>query len=101
MRLLVELIKVLHVQTNSPSSLLLPIKMSIPSRLAFLSMVAGSEGMNSPSMVGAEGNPKIPEYEFHCCTEIVLASTDRMQFSTTRGDSYESSQKLFTFHPNF
>lgn len=26
----------------------------------------GSDGMNSPSIVGAEGNPKMPEYEFHC-----------------------------------
>ena len=63
--------------------------MSIPSKFAFFNMVAGSDGINSPSIVGAEGNPRIPEYEFHCCTDIVLASTDRMQLSTSRGDSYE------------
>lgn len=61
--------------------------MSMPSRFAFASMELGSDGINSPSIVGAEGKPNMPEYEFHCWTEIVLASTDRMQFSTARGDS--------------
>lgn len=59
----------------------------MPLKSASSSMVIGSDGINSPSTVGADGNPKIPEYEFHCCTDIVLASTFRMQASTTLGDS--------------
>ncbi|CRK86984.1 CLUMA_CG000797, isoform A [Clunio marinus] len=61
--------------------------MSMPSRLALASIDIGSAGINSPSIVGADGKPSMPEYEFHCCTEIVLASTERMQFKTARGDS--------------
>lgn len=59
------------------------------SRFALASIDMGSPGINSPSMVGADGKPRMPEYEFHCCTEIVFASTDRMQFKTARGDSCE------------
>lgn len=72
---------------NSPSSRLLPTRMSMPSKFALASIDIGSDGMNSPSMVGADGKPRMPEYEFHCCTDIVLASTDRMQLRTARGDS--------------
>ena len=57
------------------------------SKLAVASMVVGSDGIKSPSMVGADGNPRMPEYEFHCCTEIDFASTERIQFNTARGES--------------
>jgi hypothetical protein len=71
----------------SPSSRLLPTRMSIPSRLVLASIDMGSDGMNSPSIVGADGKPRMPEYEFHCWTDMVFASTERMQLSTARGDS--------------
>lgn len=74
---------------NKPSSLLLPTNISMPLKSASSSMVIGSAVMNSPSTVGADGKPKIPEYEFHCCTEMVFASTFRMQLSTALGDSYK------------
>lgn len=70
-----------------PSSLLLPTKISVPLKSASFNMVIGSDGMNLPSTVGADGKPRIPEYEFHCCTEIILASTFRIQSMTTFADS--------------
>lgn len=60
----------------------------MPSKLAVASIVVGSDGIKSPSIVGADGKPSMPEYEFHCWTEIDFASTDRMQFNTARGESY-------------
>jgi hypothetical protein len=71
----------------SPSSRLLPMRMSTFSRLAVASIVVGSEGIKSPSMVGDDGKPRMPEYEFHCCTEMVFASTVLKQFITARGES--------------
>ena len=70
-----------------PSSLLLPTRISMPDKSASLSNVIGSDGMNSLSTVGADGKPNIPEYEFHCWTEIVLASTFRMHVMTAVGFS--------------
>lgn len=78
---------------NIPSSRLLPTKMSIPSKLASRSMVIGSAVINTPSIVGADGNPKMPEYEFHCWTEMVFASTFRMQCITEPGESWFPQQE--------
>lgn len=44
-----------------PSSRLLPMRMSMPSKLVVANMVVGSAGIKSPSIVGADGKPRIPE----------------------------------------
>lgn len=74
-------------QIHLPSSLLLPSRMSTSVRSASAIIVIGSAVIKTPSMVGADGKPRIPAYEFHCCTDIVFASTARMQAITSSCDS--------------
>lgn len=48
-------------------------------------MSNGCLGRNIPSIVGADGKPRIPEYEFHCSLEMISGDTDLKQAITLDG----------------